>query len=95
VPFIVILLIPLSPVGHVLVFSFIQRFFPDFFPSPYTDRRQNLARMYASVEMNFPTAGASRADGRSTVSKTRALTSSRTVSRGELRRQQQQRTNKS
>ena len=28
IPFIVILIIPLSPVGHVLVFSFIQRFFP-------------------------------------------------------------------
>lgn len=46
IPFIIILIIPLSPVGHVLVFSFIQRFFPDFFPTPYTDRRQNLMRIY-------------------------------------------------
>eukprot|EP00291_Cryptomonas_curvata_P006697 CAMPEP_0172203876 /NCGR_PEP_ID=MMETSP1050-20130122/31563_1 /TAXON_ID=233186 /ORGANISM="Cryptomonas curvata, Strain CCAP979/52" /LENGTH=218 /DNA_ID=CAMNT_0012882211 /DNA_START=36 /DNA_END=689 /DNA_ORIENTATION=+ len=51
IPFIIILIIPLTPVGHVLVFSFIQRFFPDFFPSPYTDRRQNLLRMYQSLEM--------------------------------------------
>jgi hypothetical protein len=51
IPFIIILIIPLSPVGHVLVFSFIQRFFPDFFPTPYTDRRQNLMRIYQSVEM--------------------------------------------
>ena len=27
------------------------RFFPDFFPSPYTDRRQNLLRMYQALEM--------------------------------------------
>ena len=33
IPFVVILIIPLTPLGHVLVFSFIQRFFPDFFPS--------------------------------------------------------------
>ena len=46
VPFVIILIIPLSPLGHVLVFSFIQRFFPDFFPTPYTDRRQNLMRIY-------------------------------------------------
>ena len=32
--------------GHVFVFSLIQRFFPDFFPTPYTDRRQNLMRIY-------------------------------------------------
>ena len=45
VPFIIILLIPLSPVGHVFVFGAIQRFFPDFFPSCYTERRQNLVSL--------------------------------------------------
>ncbi len=60
IPFIIILIIPLSPVGHVLVFSFIQRFFPDFFPTPYTDRRQNLMRIYQSVEMALPTGDARR-----------------------------------
>jgi hypothetical protein len=44
----------------VLVFSFIQRFFPDFFPTPYTDRRQNLMRIYQSVEMALPTGDARR-----------------------------------
>lgn len=39
-----------TSVGHVLVFSFIQRFFPNFFPSTYTDRRQNLLKMYTEVE---------------------------------------------
>jgi len=60
IPFIIILIIPLTPVGHVLVFSFIQRFFPDFFPTPYTDRRQNLMRIYQSVEMAMPTGGSER-----------------------------------
>jgi hypothetical protein len=32
VPFVIILIIPLSPLGHVLVFSFIQRFFPGDLP---------------------------------------------------------------
>ena len=50
VPFTIILLIPLSPVGHVLVFSFIQRFFPDFFPSCYTEKRLNLRRLYAEIK---------------------------------------------
>ena len=50
IPFIVILIIPLTPVGHVFVFSFIQRFFPDFFPSPFTERRQNLMKMYEAIE---------------------------------------------
>ena len=52
VPFVVILIIPLSPLGHVLVFTFIQRFFPDFFPSCYTERRQNLVKLYASAELD-------------------------------------------
>ena len=42
IPFTVILLIPLTPIGHVLVFSFIQRFFPEFYPSCYTEKRLNL-----------------------------------------------------
>ena len=45
IPVVIILIIPLTPVGHVFVFSFIQRFFPDFFPSPFTERRQNLMKM--------------------------------------------------
>jgi len=49
VPVVIILLIPLSPIGHVLVFSFIQRIFPDFFPSPFTERRQNLMKLYDAI----------------------------------------------
>jgi hypothetical protein len=50
IPFTIILITPLTPVGHVLVFSFIQRFFPDFFPSCYAEKRLNLRRLYAEIE---------------------------------------------
>ena len=42
IPFVVILIIPLTPLGHVLVFSFIQRFFPDFYPSQVPPPRHFL-----------------------------------------------------
>lgn len=50
IPFVIILLIPLSPIGHVLVFGAIQRVFPDFFPSCFTEARQNLLELYESTE---------------------------------------------
>jgi len=50
IPCVIILIIPLSPIGHVLVFGAIQRFFPDFFPSCFTERRQNLLSLYESTE---------------------------------------------
>ena len=50
IPVIIILIIPLSPEGHVLVFGAIQRFFPDFFPSCFTEQRQNLLQLYESTE---------------------------------------------
>lgn len=42
IPFTIILIIPLSPLGHVLVFGFIQRYFPGFFPSQFSTRRQEI-----------------------------------------------------
>ena len=42
VPFAIILIAPLTPVGHVLIFSFLQRYFPGLFPSQFTERRQDL-----------------------------------------------------
>ena len=42
VPFAIILIAPLTPVGHVLIFGFIQRYFPNLFPSQFTERRQAL-----------------------------------------------------
>lgn len=42
IPFVIILIVPLTPLGHVLVFGFIQRYFPGFFPSQFTNQRQDL-----------------------------------------------------
>ena len=42
VPFTIILIAPLTPVGHVLIFGFIQRYFPGFFPSQFSTRRLEL-----------------------------------------------------
>ncbi|CAE8585207.1 unnamed protein product, partial [Polarella glacialis] len=50
VPFLIILLIPLSPPGHVLVFSLITKAYPDFFPTPFTERRQNVMRIYNEIK---------------------------------------------
>ncbi len=50
IPFTIILIIPMTPIGHVLVFSLIQRIFPDFFPSTFTERRQVLSKMYEDLE---------------------------------------------
>lgn len=50
IPFIIILIIPLSPIGHVAVFGAIQKWYPDFFPSFFTERRQNLLRLYETTE---------------------------------------------
>lgn len=50
IPFTIILIIPLSPIGHVLVFSFIQKYFPDFFPTCYTEKRLNLKSLLAEIE---------------------------------------------
>ena len=49
VPFIIILIIPLTPVGHVLIFSFIQRYFPALFPSQFSGRRQELMKKYEEL----------------------------------------------
>lgn len=50
IPFTIILIIPLTPVGHVLIFSFIQRYFPGFFPSQFTGRRQDLMMKYDELK---------------------------------------------
>jgi len=50
IPFIIILIIPLTPVGHVFVFGAIQRFYPEFFPSCFTESRQNLLLLFESTE---------------------------------------------
>eukprot|EP00793_Prasinoderma_coloniale_P006506 PRCOL_00001336-RA len=46
----VILIIPLTPVGHVLVFSFIQKVFPGFFPSQFSEERQETYKRYEAAK---------------------------------------------
>jgi len=53
VPFTIILIIPMTPFGHVLVFSFIQRFFPDFFPSTFSEQRQETMKRYEVMRSNL------------------------------------------
>ncbi|KAK4533597.1 hypothetical protein CCYA_CCYA18G4479 [Cyanidiococcus yangmingshanensis] len=55
VPFGILLALPLTPVGHVMVFSFIQRYFPSFFPSTFTDKRQELMKRYESLMRQIST----------------------------------------
>ncbi|KAK9821246.1 hypothetical protein WJX74_000565 [Apatococcus lobatus] len=50
VPFAIILIAPITPVGHVLVFSFLQRYFPGFFPTQFTTRRQELMTRYEELK---------------------------------------------
>lgn len=49
VPFAIILIAPLTPVGHVLIFGFLQRYFPGFFPSQFSSRRQELVMRYHAL----------------------------------------------
>ncbi len=49
IPFAIILILPLTPIGHVLIFGFIQRYFPGFFPSQFTSRRQDLMVKYEQL----------------------------------------------
>lgn len=49
IPFGVILLTPLTPIGHVLIFGFLQRYFPGVFPSQFTNRRQDIMTRYDTL----------------------------------------------
>jgi len=50
IPFLIILVLPLSPPGHVLVFSLIMKTYPDFFPTPFTERRQSVMRIFEEIK---------------------------------------------
>jgi len=47
--FAAILIAPLTPVGHVLIFSFMQQYFPGLFPSQFAARRQELLQRYEEL----------------------------------------------
>lgn len=62
IPFSIILIAPLTPLGHVLIFSFLQRFFPDFFPSTFNERRQALMRRHEELRKTISAASDSGED---------------------------------
>jgi len=53
VPFTVIMIIPMTPVGHVFVFGLIQRYFPGFFPSQFNSRRQEMVKRYEELRLQL------------------------------------------
>ncbi|KAI0558527.1 LETM1-like protein [Gracilaria domingensis] len=53
IPFTIVLIAPLTPVGHVLIFSLLQRYWPEFFPSTFSERRQALMRKYEHYEKSI------------------------------------------
>lgn len=53
IPFTIILIIPLTPLGHVLVFGFIQRYFPNFFPSQFNTKRQDLVKRHDELRQQL------------------------------------------
>lgn len=53
IPFTIVLVAPLTPVGHVLIFSFLQRYWPEFFPSTFSERRQDLMKRHEQYALSF------------------------------------------
>ncbi|CAI5527307.1 unnamed protein product [Closterium sp. Naga37s-1] len=59
IPFAIILIAPITPVGHVAVFGFLQRYFPGFFPSAFSSRRQEVMVRYENLKLQMATASGS------------------------------------
>jgi len=49
VPYGIIMIIPLSPPGHVFAFSLLNRVFPGAVPSGFTAQRQDIDELYARI----------------------------------------------
>ena len=49
VPYAIIMVIPLSPPGHVFAFSLLNRVFPGAVPSGFTAERQDIKELYARI----------------------------------------------
>lgn len=62
VPFTIVLIAPLTPVGHVLIFSFLQRYWPEFFPSTFSERRQTMMRKRETYLAKLQSEGKSEHD---------------------------------
>jgi hypothetical protein len=64
-PFTIILIAPLTPIGHVLIFGFLQRYWPDFFPSTFSESRQSLMKRHEAYAQSIreESNGSAIADG--------------------------------
>jgi len=49
VPYTIIMVIPLSPPGHVFAFSLLNKCFPTAVPSPFTSQRQDVYEIYTRI----------------------------------------------
>merc|ERR1712196_10117 len=49
VPYSIIMIIPLTPPGHVFAFSMLKRCFPAAVPSAFTETRQDLLEVYSQL----------------------------------------------
>ena len=49
VPYTIIMVIPMSPPGHVFAFSVLNRVFPGAVPSAFTAQRQDINDIYARI----------------------------------------------
>ena len=49
VPYTIIMIVPLSPPGHVFAFSLMKRCFPNAVPSPFTAERQDIYEIYSRI----------------------------------------------
>jgi len=49
VPYTAIMVIPMSPPGHVFAFSVLNRVFPNAVPSAFTAQRQDINDIYSRV----------------------------------------------
>jgi hypothetical protein len=49
IPYTIIMIIPLSPPGHVFAFSLLNRCFPSAVPSAFTSQRQDIDEIYSRI----------------------------------------------
>lgn len=49
VPYTIIMIVPLTPPGHVFAFSLLNRCFPGAIPSGFTERRQGVYELYSRI----------------------------------------------
>lgn len=58
VPYTIIMIIPLSPPGHVFAFSLMKKCFPAAVPSPFTAQRQDVYEIYSRIAYEARSASA-------------------------------------